>query len=121
MEQIARAQRGFMHELRILQTAEVGTVIVLKAGIETVVVLTNVTGYDVTIGCQACRVVRNTHSGMDGVLVRLAVVQHEQSTVAGGIVKLFQPCAYSVQVRRTEVRRPVVPADIGHRLQVITC
>ena len=110
-----------MNQLGILQTFETLAVIILSSRIKAIIILADITGNDVAIHCQACGVISDTDSGMSRLQTRFAIVQHKETAIACYIRKFFQQCTHLCQALGTEVSSPVVPTDICHRFQSITC
>ena len=77
-----------MHQVGILQSPETFAVVVLASGVQTVVVLADVTRYYVAVFVQTAGIILYTYIFMTWLQVRHTVVQHEQAAVAGFVVEL---------------------------------
>ena len=125
MEDVASAQGGLVHQVGFLFALKAWTAIVSGTSVDTVVVLTDIAG-NVHQTIQTSRVEGNTHIRMNGFNSIDTIVQHKQATTDSsplvGLCQIFQHRAGTAGNGQTgvfDIGHPVVPSDVGRRLQDI--
>ena len=123
VEDVAGAQRGLVHQVGLLLSLKSWTGVICRTSIDTIVVLTDIAS-NVHQTIQTGRIEGNTHIRMNGFNGIDAIVQHEETAAHRstliGFCQIFQHGAGTTgngKTRIVGVGHPVVPTDIGCRLQ----